>query len=107
MSLSNYSVLSVSAAGANGIPGPSGHPQDHPTPWKSYPGSLGGCSAQGRVPNPAQARGQAGRLPGTPTQLKRVLHVNYPLLLYPRPKDNAQPGARMGFLGCTPARRKE
>jgi len=30
-----------------------------------------------------------------------VLHVNYLLLLCPRPRDNAQPGARKGFLGCT------
>lgn len=92
MSLSNYSVLSVSAVGANDIPGPSGHPQDHPTPWKSYPGSLGGCSAQGTVPNPAQSRGQAGRLPGSPTQLKRALHVNYPPLLCPRTMPSPEPG---------------
>lgn len=40
--------------------------------------------------------------------LNEVLHVNYLLLLRPRPKHNAHPGARKGtFLGCTPARRKE
>lgn len=40
--------------------------------------------------------------------LNEALHVNYPLLLCPSPKHNANPGARKGtFLGCTPARRKE
>lgn len=35
--------------------------------------------------------------------LNEVLHVNYLLLLSPRPKDNAHPGARKGFLGCHPS----
>lgn len=39
--------------------------------------------------------------------LNEVLHINYLLLLCLRPKDNAHPRASMGFLGCTPARRKE
>lgn len=39
--------------------------------------------------------------------LNEILHVNYLLLLCPRPKDNAHFGARMGFLDCTPVCRKE
>lgn len=97
----------MSALGTNGTADPTGCP----TPCRIYPHRVTQEAAQmlhvaecQTLPN--QGATLAERQALRPS-LNEALHVNYLLLLCPRPKDNAHPGARKGFLGCTPAGRKK